>query len=129
MLLKTLRQPCFHLRSFVGAPVIVNKSKEVTGRTVLVKWQPPMESRCTVVQYNVNWLAEKGHWNSITVSGNTTSYTLDLECWKQYEITITSFYSYGGSDKVDSKIWNFKTGTKGKGDDSSQPTGAHKDCT
>ena len=79
-----------------------------------------MERICPVVQYNVNYRevilhAEKGRWNSITVSGNTTSYTLHLECWKQYEITVTSFYSYGESDKEDSKIWNFKTGTKGKG--------------
>ena len=79
-----------------------------------------MERICTVVQYNVNYRevilhAEKGHWNSITVSGNTTGYTLHLECWKQYEITVTSFYSHGESDKKDSNTWNFKTGTKGKG--------------
>ena len=74
-----------------------------------------MERTCPVVQYKVNYRGEKGHWNSTTVNGNTTSYTLHLECWKQYEITVTSFYSYNQSDKEDSKIWNFKTGTKGKG--------------
>ena len=73
-----------------------------------------MERICPVVQYNVNY-REEGHWNSITVSGNTTSYTLYLECWKRYEITVTSLYSYRESDKGDSKTWNFKTGTKGKG--------------
>ena len=72
------------------------------------------------MQYNVYYREvilrdEKGHWNLITVDRNTTSYTLHLECWKQYEITVTSFYSYRESDKEDSKIWNFKTGTKGKG--------------
>ena len=75
---------------------------------------------CPVVQYNVNYRevisqAEKGHWNSITVSRNTTSYTLDLGCRKQYEIAVTAFYSYGESYKEDSKIWKFKTGSKGKG--------------
>ena len=74
-----------------------------------------MERTCPVLQYNVNYREEKGHWNSTTVSGNTTSYTLHLECWKQYEITVTSFYSYNESDKEDSNTWNFKTGTKGKG--------------
>ena len=79
-----------------------------------------MERICTVVQYNVYYRevilrAEKGHWNLITVNGNTTSYTLQLECWKQYEITVTSLSSYNESDKEGSKIWNFKTGTKGKG--------------
>ena len=68
-----------------------------------------MERVCPVVQYNVNYREEKGHWNSITVSGNTTTYTLHLECWKEYEVTVTC------CDKEDSKIWNFKTGTKGKG--------------
>ena len=79
-----------------------------------------MERMCPVLQYNVNYReiilhSERGHWNSITVSGNTTSYTLHLECWKQYEITITSFYSYRESGKENGKIWNFKTGVKGKG--------------
>ena len=74
-----------------------------------------MERICPVVHYNVNYREEEGHWNSTTVSGNTTSYTLHLECWKQYEITVTSFYSYNESDKEDSNMWKFKTGTKGKG--------------
>ena len=86
----------------------------------MVKWEPPVERICRVVQYRISYRevilqAEKDHWNSITVSRNTTSYTVDLACWKQYEITVSSFYSYGGNDKVDSNIWNFKTGTKGKG--------------
>ena len=92
----------------------MNKTKEVKGGTVLVKWEPPMERICPVLQYNVNYREDEGHWNSITVSGNTTSYTLHLECWKQYEITVTSLSSYNESDEEDSKIWNFKTGTKGK---------------
>ena len=119
-LFKILRIPCFHLRSFAGVPVIANSSKDVTGGTVLVKWEPPMESICHVVHYNVYYRevilqAEKGHWNLITVDRNTTSYTLHLQCWKQYEITVTSLSSYNESDKDDSKIWNFKTGIKGKG--------------
>ena len=78
-----------------------------------------MERICHVVEYNVYYREvilrdEKGHWNLITVDRNTTSYTLHLECWKQYEITVTAFYSHGESDKEDRKIWNFKTGLKGK---------------
>ena len=94
--------------------MVLNRIKEVKDGTVLVKWEPPLNRICPVVQYNVNYREEKGHWKTITVSRNTTTYSLHLHCWKQYEITVTFLSSLGESDKENSNIWNFKTGTKGK---------------
>lgn len=53
--------------------------------------------------------AEKSKWNSVTVSRNTTNYTLHLNCRKQYEIAVTSLIGQRESEMIDSRVWNFNT--------------------
>ena len=87
---------------------------EVTGGSVLVKWEPPLERICAVKQYKVYYReiisqANKDEWNSVTVDKNARSYILHLHCWKEYEIAVTSFSSYGESSINDSDVWKFRT--------------------
>ncbi|KAJ7385283.1 hypothetical protein OS493_016354 [Desmophyllum pertusum] len=99
-----------------GVPIIVNTTKAVTGRTVVVAWEPPLEGACPVVRYTVYYRevlspAIKSKWHSpVTVNRNTTSYTLHLNCRKEYDIAVTSLNANTESALNDSKIWNFKTG-------------------
>ena len=86
------------------------------GGTVVVAWEPPLEGACPVVRYTVYYRevlspAMKSKWHSqVTVNRNTTSYTLHLNCRKEYDIAVTSLNANTESALNDSKIWNFKTG-------------------
>ena len=103
-----------HLRSCVGVPVIRNKVKEVVGATIAVSWEPPLEGACPVISYNVYYRevisqAARSKWNTVTVSRTTTSYTLYLNCWKEYEIAVTSLNAYKESNFHDSNTWKLRT--------------------
>ena len=102
------------LRSFAGVPVIINRTEEVTGGTVVVRWEPPLMEACPVVQYKVYYSevilqAEKRTWSSVTVNRNTTSYTIQLICGREYEIAVTSLASQRESNFHESRTWKFKT--------------------
>lgn len=95
--------------------MLVNTVKEVAGGAVLVRWKPPLDGACPVERYNIYYRevisrARKRKWQSVTVNRNTTSYTLHLNCWKEYEIAVTSLNTYGESAMSDNWIWKFKTG-------------------
>jgi len=45
----------------------------------------------------------------VTVNRNATSFTLQLNCRKKYEVAVTSLNTHGESDFNDSRIWRFKT--------------------
>ena len=95
--------------------MILNNVSEVAGATVVVKWEPPWEGACPFVGYNVyhreDFSQRAGSkWNLVTVNRTATSSTLHLECWKAYEITVTSLNSAGESNINDSRIWKLTTG-------------------
>ena len=54
-------------------------------------------------------LDRKGKWHSVTLHRNVTSYTLHVNCRKEYDVAVTSRSEYQESSLSDSKIWNFKT--------------------
>ena len=95
--------------------MIVNSTAEVTGGIVVVNWETPLEGACPVSGYKVYFREVISHvnteskWNSVTVKRNVTSHTIHLECWKEYEIAVTSLTTHGESDSKDSSIWKFKT--------------------
>ena len=101
--------------NLLGVPTIVNKNKEVEGRIVEVTWEPPLEGACPVVRYTVHYrevILPPGTstWTSVNINRNATSYTLHLNCMKEYEIAVTSFNAHRESVLNDSQIWKFKTG-------------------
>jgi len=94
--------------------VIRNKVKEVAGTTIAVSWEPPLEGACPVMSYNVYYRevilqAAKSKWTTVTVGRTTTSYTLYLNCWKEYEIAVTSLNADGESNFHDSNTWKLRT--------------------
>ena len=96
-------------------PVIINTTEEVTGRIIVVAWEPPIDGACPIDKYTVYYrevifLEAKSKWHSVTVNGHETSYTLHLSCRKEYDVAVTSWSAHSESDLSDSKIWNFKTG-------------------
>ena len=98
--------------------MVIGRAKEVKGSAVAVRWEPPFEGICPVERYHVFYRevispTEKSKWNLRTVSGNTTSFTLYLDCWKEYDVTVTSLNAYRESEVSASNIWNFKI-TSGK---------------
>ena len=49
----------------------------------------------------------RGQWNTVNVSRGVTHYDLQLKCFKEYEITVTSW----NTDRaLPSKLWGVKTG-------------------
>ena len=83
------------------------------GGAVVVAWKPPLEGTCPIVNYIVYYRQvaknmETG-WQSVTVNGNSNSYTLQLKCNQKYDVAVTSLSGYKESDFNDSKIWKFKT--------------------
>lgn len=104
----------FPLIIILGIPVIVNTTKIVTGRIVVVVWEPLFEGACPIDRYTVYYREVmspriKSEWHSITMYRNTTSYILQLNCNKEYDVAVTSRNGYGESNLSESKIWNFKT--------------------
>ena len=94
--------------------MIVNKDKEVAGGTIAVRWEPPLEGACPVMSYNVYYRevisqAVKRKWKTVAASKITTRYPLYLNCWKEYEIAVTSLTAYGESNFHDSNTWKLRT--------------------
>ena len=101
------------LRFYAGVPVIINIAEEVTEGTVVVRWEPPLEGACPVVQYKVYHRevisqADKKSWSSAIVNRNATSYTLQLICGREYEIAVTSLAAQRESNFNESRIWKFE---------------------
>ncbi|KAJ7336065.1 hypothetical protein OS493_013442 [Desmophyllum pertusum] len=74
-----------------------------------------LEGTCPVLRYTVYYRevlspAIKSKWHLLTANRNTTSYTLHLNCRKEYDIAVTSLTTYTESALNDSKIWSFKIG-------------------
>ena len=92
--------------------MIVNVARVVAGGTVVVRWAA---LACPVVSYNVYYRevfipAGENKWKLVTVNRNTTSHILYLDCFKEYQVAVTSLNAHGESNLNDSRLWNFKTG-------------------
>ena len=107
-----------HHLFYSGVPIILNKDKEVAGKTIVIKWEPALNGACSVLGYKVYFrkisLAETSPWSFVTVNKNCTSHTLHLGCSKEYEVAVTSLSAANAttnsteSNFSDSRIWNFK---------------------
>ena len=87
-----------HIFSFFteGYPVIANRTKEVKGSVVVVKWKKYMNciaALFTIYHREVFSENDKSHWIGVNVSGHKTRHDLNLSCRKKYEIAITAWYS------------------------------------
>ena len=91
-----------------------NRTWKVPGGAVEVKWISPLEGACPVRGYNVYYRemfsrTEKSKWNSVAVDRNINNHIIYLNCWKEYEIAVTSLISKGESAFKDSQVWRFRT--------------------
>ena len=96
--------------------MIVNRTEVVSGGIFKVKWEPPLEVACPVINYKVYYRevilylpASKIQWNSDIVDRNATSYTMHLKCQKEYEVAFSSLTTQGEIGFKDSDVWKFKT--------------------
>ena len=97
---------------FQGYPVIFNKTSEVKGSFVVVRWKPCTASLFTV--YHREIISEaKSHWKAVNVSGYKTSYNLHLGCRAAYEIVVTAWNSRAETPLTallnHSRLWRVKT--------------------
>ena len=77
-----------------GYPVIVNRTREVNGSVVVVKWKPCIGSLFTIYHREVFSENDKGPWSGVNVSGHETRYDFyNLFCHKKYEIAMTAWNS------------------------------------
>ena len=76
-----------------GYPSLVNRTKEVKGAVIVVKWKPCTATLFTIYHREVFSENEKSHWSGVNVSGHETHYDLNLRCLKEYEIAMTAWNS------------------------------------
>ena len=93
--------------------MIKGESKVASGGTFIIKWELPLECACPV-WYNIYYRevyspTNKGEWKSVTVNSNTTSYTIHLHCWKEYELSVISPNGYGDDVLNENELWKFRT--------------------
>ena len=100
----------FNLDQF---PQIVNL--KVAGRNVSITWLPAVKGECHVFEYliyhrKVISEVNTGLWDVVHVSQyNATNYNLQLQCYRQYEITVTAQSANGETPLNQSKLWKVKT--------------------
>ncbi|XP_027045083.1 uncharacterized protein LOC113672936 [Pocillopora damicornis] len=100
------------VKSITGYPVIVNRTNQVEGSLVAIRWKPCTASLFTICHREI--LPEgKSHWNAVNVSGNETSYDLHLRCRRDYEIAITAWNSTAETPLTGSlnhrRLWSVRT--------------------
>ncbi|XP_027052583.1 angiopoietin-1 receptor-like, partial [Pocillopora damicornis] len=82
----------WQVKSITGYPAIVNRTNQVNGSVVVVRWKPCTASLFTI--YHREMLSEgKSHWKAVNVSRHETSYDLHLGCQKEHEIAVTAWNS------------------------------------
>lgn len=85
-----------------GVPTIVNKN--VTGGTIGMQWEPPLEGACPVLAYNIYYRrvgsprSGESKKHLISIDGSINHYTLHLNCSHEYEINVTSMDGHMESD-------------------------------
>ena len=91
------------------APQIISNGSTVPERNVTVTWRHPEYHNCNITMYSVYFrviepLVES--WSQINISG-VTSYQLQLQYSKKYEIIIAAWNKVGPSEN--SSAWKVRT--------------------
>ena len=79
-------------------------NKQVTGGTVGIQWEPPLEGACPVLAYNIYYRgvssppSGESKRDLISIDGIINHYTLHLNCSHEYEINVTSMDGHMESD-------------------------------
>jgi len=99
----------FHLDQF---PQIVNL--KVAGRNVSITWLPAFKGECRdwylIYHRKVISGVNTGLWDVVNVSQyNATNYKLQLQCYRKYEITVTTQSVNGETPLNQSKLWKVET--------------------
>lgn len=109
----TLRKNVFFFTFHLDFPQIVNL--KVAGRDVNITWLPAFKGECYDFWYLIyyrNVISEgyTGLWDVRNVSQyNATNYNLQLQCYKEYEITVTAQSANGETPLNQSKPFKVKT--------------------
>ena len=101
---------------FLGFSLIVNL--KVSESNVNITWLPAFKGECHVhvfgylIYYReVIREVNTSQWNVVSLSQyNATNYNLQLQCYREYEITLTAQSANGETPVNQSKLWKVKTG-------------------
>ena len=99
---------------FLDFPLIVNL--KVSESNVNITWLPAFKGECHVFGYLIYYrkvISEvyTSQWNVVSLSQyNATNYSLQLHCYREYEITVTAQSANGETPVNQSKLWKVKTG-------------------
>lgn len=99
----------------LGIPQI--KSLTVKEHNVNITWLPAFDGECHVLWYMVYYRdvisgVNKGQWNAVNMSQHEAAayHSLQLQCYKEYEITVTAWSENGETPLNQSKLVKVKTG-------------------
>ena len=99
---------------FLEFPLIVNL--KVSERNVNITWLPAFKGECHVFGYLLIYYRKvirevnTSQWNVVSLSQyNATNYNLQLQCYREYEITVTAQSANGETPVNQSKLWKIKT--------------------
>ena len=114
-LLRGLKSFSLH---FLDFPQIVNL--KVMEDNVNITWELPFEGECHVFGYLIYYRkvisevnVNTSKWNVVNLSQyNATNHNLQLQCYTEYEITVTAQSANGETPLNQSKLWKVKTGGK-----------------
>ena len=104
----------FPFTFYLDFPQIVNL--KVAERNVNITWLAVLKGACHVSGYLVYYRkviseVNTGQWNVVNVSQyNATNHNLQLQCYTEYEITVTTQSANGDTPLNQSKLWTVKTG-------------------
>ena len=88
---------------------------KVAGRNVSITWLPAVKGECRDLWYHIYYRkviseVNKGLWGVVYVSQyNATNYNLQLQCYREYEITVTAQSANGETPLNQSKLCKVKT--------------------
>jgi len=106
-------EQCFFFTCYIDVPQIVHL--QVTESNVNITWLPAFKGECHVFGYliyyrKVIFEVNTSQWNVVNVSQyNATNYNLQLQCYMEYEITVTARSANGETPLNQSKLWKVKT--------------------
>lgn len=78
-----------------------------------MKWNPILRKACPFVHV---YYREQGEskWNSVSVTSQQRalfySHTLYLDCWRKYQIVVSSYAAFEERDLRDKQMWTVSTG-------------------
>ena len=108
-----LEERCLFFTFNLDFPQIINL--KVAERNVSITWLPAVKGECRDLWYLVYYRkviseVNTGLWDVVHVSQyNATNYNLQLQCYREYEITVTAQSANGETPLNQSKLWKVKT--------------------